>query len=147
MRDLLAFRQRFVTEQACIDYLEAVRWPETPICPRCGKDAYVCKTRPIYKCSGCKSQFSVRTNTLFDSSRISLQKWFLMLFLLPQYKRGPSSVQLAGRLDITQKSAWLLLQRMKSLRLADKDKARLSTMSAQAALDELLYLATMPKLK
>lgn len=70
-----------------------------------------------------------------------------MLFLLPQYKRGPSSVQLASRLDITQKSAWFLLQRMKSLRLTDNDKARLSGLPDQAALDELLYLATMPKLK
>lgn len=144
---MLAFHQRFVTETACIDYLECLRWPDGPVCPRCGKEAYALNSRRIYKCSSCLRQFSIRTGTLFDSSRIPLQKWFLALFLLPKYRRGPSSVQLADRLDITQKSAWFLLQRVDSLGLEPNDIARLKALPSHAALDELLYKAIMPLLK
>jgi len=148
MQDMLAFHQRFVTEDACIDYLESLRWPDKPICPRCGKTAYALRSRRIYKCGSCLKQFSIRTGTLFDSSRISLQKWFLALFLLPKYRRdGPSSVQLANRLDITQKSAWFMLKRMGELDLKPQQKVRLSTLSSHTALDELLYQSVMPKLK
>ncbi len=148
MQDLLAFHQRFVTETACIEYLESLRWPDGPICPRCGKEAYALNSRRIYKCGSCLRQFSIRTGTLFDSSRIPLQKWFLALFLLPLYRRGgPSSVQLADRLDITQKSAWFMLQRAEFLGLEPSDMARLQTLSPQAALDELLYRAVLPQLK
>jgi len=116
MKDLtlIEFYKQFPNEQACIDYLIELRWGKTPICTNCGSvRAYVCKTRPICKCYDCKAQFSVKIGTIFEESRLPLQKWFLAVYLLTSLKKGVSSVTLSKYLGITQKSAWFMLQRIR----------------------------------
>lgn len=114
MLELTAFHQRFVTEGTCVDYLAEVRWRGNPTCPSCGRGAYACRARYLFKCTGCSRQFTVRTGTIFENSRLPLRKWFLAIYFTTQYRRGISSIQLAQRLDITQKSAWHMLKAVRS---------------------------------
>lgn len=103
----------FPTEQSCIDHLERLRWEGNPVSP-------FEPTSKVYKCAGnkykCKSTgkyFNVRTNTIFDNTKIPLQKWFLALYVFSSHKKGISSHQLAKDISVTQKSAWFLLHRLR----------------------------------
>lgn len=106
-------RVKFPDEQSCIDYLEKIRWDGNVISP-------FDPTSKVYKCVGnkykCKNTcryFNVRTGTLFDSTKISLQAWFLAIFLVKEKKGRVSSLQLSRDLNLTQKSTWLMLKRIK----------------------------------
>jgi predicted RNA-binding Zn-ribbon protein involved in translation (DUF1610 family) len=111
MDNLIGFYQRFATEDACIDYLEEARWHGSPICPHCGSvSVYRCKSRRILNCT---KQFTARIGTIFEESRLPLQKWYLAIWLLTSHKKGVSSIQIGKHLGITQKSAWHMLHRIR----------------------------------
>jgi transposase-like protein len=105
--------QAFPNEQACIDHLEKLMWNGNPVSP-------FDPTSKVYKCAGnkykCKNTgkyFNVRTNTIFDNTKIPLQKWFMALYVFSSHKKGISSHQLAKDISVTQKSAWFLLHRLR----------------------------------
>lgn len=113
--NLLEFYKEFATEQDCIDYLVRERWGDEVTCPRCGlmnTKLYKLATGKL-KCAACRQVFSVRVGTIFEDSKLPLQQWFLAVYLATSLKKGISSVQLSKYLDITQKSAWFMLQRIR----------------------------------
>lgn len=111
---LVNFYKQFPDEQACLDYLEQVRWPGERACPHCGSlKNYKFKSGKLFKCGDCKKQFSTKVGTIFTDSHVPLQKWFLAVFLLTSQKKGISSIRLAEYLEVTQKSAWFMLQRIR----------------------------------
>ena len=67
----------------------------------------------FYRCNGCKEDFTVRTNTIFERSHVPLHKWIYAMYLLVAARKGLSSMQLAKEIGITQKSAWFVLQRLR----------------------------------
>jgi transposase-like protein len=93
------------------------------ICPRCGagpKSTYRMSTRQLWKCRGCKKQFSVKVGTIFEDSPISLSKWLPAMWMIVNDKNGISSYELARALGVTQKTAWFMNHR---LRLAMQNKS------------------------
>lgn len=111
---ILELIKAFPDEQTCINHLEELRWNGNVISPF---DA----TSKVYKCAGnkykCKNTgkyFNVRTSTLFDNTKIELQKWFLAIWLVTSHKKGISSLQLGRDIDVTQKTAWFMLQRIRN---------------------------------
>lgn len=107
------FLRVFANEQDCINHLEQIRWNGTIVSPF---DA----TSKVYKCSGnkfkCKNTgkyFNAKTGTIFESSNIKLMKWFLALYVFSSHKKGISSIQLSKDIDVTQKSAWFMLHRLR----------------------------------
>ena len=108
------FFERFPTEQDAIDFFEAERWPDRVTCPRC--DWHITsriKNRNRHYCAGCKKQFSFRTGTLFENSRIPLRKWLYAMYVFQIARKGISSIQLGKELGITQRSAWFMQQRLR----------------------------------
>lgn len=104
----------FPNEQACIEHLEELRWDGVPVSP-------FDPTSKVYKCAGNKYKcrntgkyFNVRTATLFDNTKVELQKWFLAIYIVTSHKKGISSMQLAKDIDVTQKTAWFMLQRIRN---------------------------------
>lgn len=101
------------------EHLEALRWPDGPICPHCGVIDNAAKlegdsTRPgVYKCRDCRKPFSVTVGTLFERSHISLSKWLLAVHLMSASKKGISAHQLHRMLGITYKSAWFMCHRIR----------------------------------
>lgn len=103
----------FPTEQSCIDHLERLRWNDNVVSPFDEKSkVYKCAGNK-YKCKNTGKYFNVRTNTIFDNTKIPLQKWFLALYVFSSHKKGISSHQLARDISVTQKSAWFLLHRLR----------------------------------
>ena len=103
----------FPDEQSCIDHLEFLRWEGNVISPF-DKDSivYKCKDNK-YRCKNTGKYFNVKTNTLFDSTKVSLRKWFAAIWLVTCHKRGVSSLQLSRDIGVTQKTAWFMLHRIR----------------------------------
>lgn len=103
------------------EHLEAQRWPNGPICPHCGNANADRITkmqgkahRPgLYNCMECREQFSVTVGTVFERSKIALNKWLLAAFLLTSSKKGMSAHQLHRMLGVTYKTAWCMAHRIR----------------------------------
>jgi len=106
----------FKDEETCKVYLGQQRWGDTPACPHCGcTKAYV--TNRGFKCSEktCYKKFTVTTGTIFENTKIKLRTWFAAMYLVTAHKKGISSLQLSRDLQITQKTAWFVLHRIREM--------------------------------
>lgn len=109
---LIDLVKEFPTEQSCIDHLTGLRWNGYVVSPfDPTSKVYKCKGNK-YRCKNTGKYFNVRTNTLFDNTKIELIKWFMAIWLVTAHKKGISSLQLSRDIDVTQKTAWFMLQRI-----------------------------------
>lgn len=117
LMDLLAkFPDRATAER----WLETIRWGvdnEHLCCPRCHVTDKV-KPTPSGKpsrwwCGVCRRNFSVRTGTAMEASRLPLQKWVIAIYLHVSSLKGVSSMRLHRDLNITQKTAWFMAHRIR----------------------------------
>ena len=84
----------------CTDFVAKLRWPAGPVCPRCeGREHSYISTRRLWKCKGCKKQFSVKLGTIFEDSPLGLDKWLPAVWLVANSKNGISSHELARSLE------------------------------------------------
>jgi transposase-like protein len=112
MNNLNDYNRLFPNEDSCLQYLSQVRWNgivTSPFSPT-GK-VYECSNGQ-YRCRDTSRYFTAKTGTIFQHSRLPLRTWFRAIWLMQQ---NPSitSVALAKELEITQKSAWLMQQRVR----------------------------------
>jgi transposase-like protein len=104
----------FADLDVCTEFVAKLRWPNGPFCPKCGCTEYsYLTTRRVWKCKACKHQYSVKVGTVFEESRLGLDKWLPAVWLAANSKNGISSHELARALGITQKSAWFMLHRIR----------------------------------
>lgn len=113
--NLCSLIEQFGSEDRCRAYLEALRWPDEIICPRCksNKISQIVK-RNQFDCDGCRYQFSVTAGTVFNDSHLPLWKWFLCVYLLCESKKGMSANQLKRVLGVSYKTAWYLCHRVRA---------------------------------
>lgn len=110
---------RFTDEKAARKHLEAVRWPDGPVCPHCGSVDRSSRitgetARPgLLFCGDCRKQFTVTVGTLFADSKVPLHKWLLAVHLLNASKKGMSAHQLHRMLGVTYKTAWFMAHRIR----------------------------------
>jgi transposase-like protein len=106
---------RFFSDPAtCVQYLAERRWPDGPVCPRCGgKQHSYLSTRFLWKCKACKKQFSVKVGTIYEDSPLGLDKWLPAVWLLTSSRNGVSSMELHRSLGVTQKTAWFMTHRIR----------------------------------
>lgn len=109
----------FTDDNAAREAMEAVLWPNGPVCPRCRATARIGKVsgksaRPgLHYCGGCKRQFTVTVGTIFERSKVPLSKWWLAVHLLAASKEGMSSHQLMRMLGVTYQTAWFMTHRIR----------------------------------
>ncbi len=127
----------FSDEQTCIDTVAALRWPDGVVtCPACeGKEHYYLKTQKRWKCKACGRQFSVKLGTIFEDSPIKLDKWLTALWMLVNCKNGVSSYEIHRAIGVTQKSAWFMMHRLRSV-LKSGSIATLGGSGAPVEVDE-----------
>ena len=112
-KSLFDLQSAFPTEQACIEHLEELRWGDVVISPfDAASKVYKCKGNK-YRCVNTKKYFNVKTDTLFENTKTPLRKWFMAIWMVTSHKKGISSVQLAKDIDVTQKTAWFMLERIR----------------------------------
>jgi transposase-like protein len=111
----------YTNEDAAREALEAVRWPEGPVCPHCGNldqekiaKAQGKSVRPgLYYCAACNDQFTVTVGTVMERSKIPLSKWLMAMHLIGSSKKGMSAHQMHRMLGVTYKSAWFMCHRIR----------------------------------
>ena len=121
--------ERFPDHKTCIEYLEKVRWRGHPHCPHCAsvKVGRRNESKRVgrWNCFDCRASFNVLAGTFFQGTKIQLQKWFLAISLMMNVKKSLSSYQLARDLDLNQKTAWYMQQRIRSEMMRKEGKALL----------------------
>lgn len=130
---LLDLIKTFPNEQSCIDHLESLRWDDSNVISPfvLSSKVYKCANNR-YRCKDTGKYFNVKTATLFDNSKIELQKWFLAIWLVTSHKKGISSIQLSKDIGVTQKTAWFMLQRIRNCFGFDND----NNLSNEVEVDE-----------
>jgi len=122
--NLTDLARNFSNAEDARKHLEAVRWPDGTICPHCGSlgESYRLEAKPesktpvrpgVWKCKGCRKQFTVTVGTIFADSHIPLHKWLMAIHLLCASKKGMSSHQLHRMLGVTYRSAWFMTHRIR----------------------------------
>jgi transposase-like protein len=126
--NLVTLAQHFSDEDKAREFLEKLRWPDGPVCPHCSviDNAYRLEPKPskkggknkhvragVWKCGGCRKQFTVTVGTIFSDSHIPLSKWLLAYHLLCAGKKGISARQLHRMLKVTYRSAWFMAHRIR----------------------------------
>ena len=118
---LLSLLSTFPDDEACRAHLEEIRWGQTgtvkPKCPHCGYDekAYSIEGGKRYKCPDCRKRYTVTVGTVFENTKVGLRKWFTAIYLATSHKKGISSIQLAKDIDVTQKTAWFMMHRIREM--------------------------------
>jgi transposase-like protein len=104
----------FSDPMVCLEAVSKAKWPNGPECPRCqSKRLSFLKTRLMWTCLECRKQFSCKVGTIFEDSAIGLDKWLTAMWMLGNCKNGVSSYEVARALNVTQKTAWFMLQRIR----------------------------------
>lgn len=138
------------SEADAYEYLERLRWNGETVCPHCGEigTAYFLKPsngtsratrtgsrsqRRVWKCKGCRKQFSVLTGTIFHGTKIPVQVWLFVIFEMCASKNGVSAHEIERKYDLTPKTAWFMVHR---IREAMKREPMAGLLSGTVASDE-----------
>ena len=100
--------------------MEATRWPEGAVCPHCGSKNAKALTGKSHRAGlrqcnekECRKQFTVTVGTVFERSKVPLNKWLLATHLLTSSKKGMSAHQIHRMLGVTYKTAWFMCHRIR----------------------------------
>jgi transposase-like protein len=126
---------RFTDADAAREHLETLHWPEGPFCPKCG--SFAAKRLPdqrgkpskrhpegsvrkgLVQCNDCRQQYTVTVGTVFEDSKVPLNKWLLAVHLMVSSKKGISAHQLHRMLGVTYKTAWFMAHRIREAMMTD----------------------------
>lgn len=145
-------RPEFHDEAKAFEHVEAILWPNGPVCPKCGSvDKHYklkgVRTKPskknpngverhgLYKCGACRSQFTVRMGSIFEESHLPLTKWLQAIHLMCASKKGISAHQMHRILECKYETAWFLCHRIR-LAMASGDLSPLGGNGKTVEVDE-----------
>ena len=101
------------------EHLERLTWPEGPFCPHCGEVENITRLQGkshragLIQCNSCLKNFTVTVGTVFERSKVPLNKWMLATYLLASSKKGMSAHQVHRMLGVTYKTAWFMMHRIR----------------------------------
>jgi transposase-like protein len=117
MTSLIEIYRRFPTKEAATAHLEKVRWPHGPECVYCGATTTARHVEggqaDRWQCWSCKKSFSATVGTIFHNSHIDLRKWFLLIALMLNAKKGLSSLQASRDIEVQQPTTWRMMHRIR----------------------------------
>jgi transposase-like protein len=135
--NLTSIAKAYSDSEVARAFFEKQRWPDGAVCPFCGLvgEAYRLKAKPeskssvrlgVWKCAGCRKQFTVTKGTIFEDSHIPLDKWLMAIHLVCSSKKGMSAHQLHRMLGVTYKAAWFMVHRLRYAATQDPLAAQLT---------------------
>jgi transposase-like protein len=140
-------------ETAAVAFLEAQRWGDTPNCPRCGDtDVAMMKAKDgsrnarfLWRCKGCKQQYTVRVGTIMEDSPIPFRHWCLAFYRAAASKKGVSALQIQRETGLSYKSALFLMHRIRwAMAPANENEPKLGQNSGTVEFDET-YVGGKPR--
>jgi transposase-like protein len=125
----LSIMERIPDEASAYEYLETLRWKGEPVCPHCGNRERIYFLNPangprktstgadtarrLWKCGECRRKFSVLTGSVMHGTKIPVRTWILVIHEMASAKNGIASREIERRYNLTPKSAWFLLHRIR----------------------------------
>ncbi len=114
--------ERFRNEDVAFAYIEALLWPNGPVCHHCGncdpkrikKMEGKTTRKGLYNCKDCRKQFTVRMGTIFEDSHLPLHLWLQIIHLMCASKKGIATRQVQRMLQCSMKTAWFLTHRIRA---------------------------------
>lgn len=121
--NLLQLFTKFQDNQQAIEYLEQIRWSKEIICVYCNSNK-TCKhkeqNKTRWQCWNCKKSFSVTVGTIFHHSHVPLNKWFMLIALMLNAKKGLSAYQASRDLGIRRPTIWSMMHRIRKAMATDQ---------------------------
>jgi len=115
--NLIEIFAKFQDNQQAMEYLEQIRWSEEVICVYCNSNK-TCKhkeqNKTRWQCWNCKKSFSVTVGTIFHHSHVPLNKWFMLIALMLNAKKGLSAYQASRDLGIRRPTVWSMMHRIRN---------------------------------
>src|SRR5262249_23107274 len=106
-----------MSEDEAWNAFRLIRWSDTqgePVCARCGcLDSYTYRTRKVFRCKGCKPQFTVPSGSIFASRKMSIRDYLLAIAIFVNGAKGHSALQLSRDLSCNYKSAYVLAMKLR----------------------------------
>ena len=122
--NIISLTSYFNSEERCKKAIIESRWKDgNVICPYCGGHHCVTRKDGKFRCKACGKNFSCLVGTIFENTKLPLIKWFVAMYLISSHKKGISSHQLGRDLNITQSSAWYMLQKIRLLYAQSDEEA------------------------
>jgi transposase-like protein len=126
--NLFSLAKKFPTEDAALLHLIKTRWPRGVRCLACDHDkCYLIETKGktgkiarLFECADCGLHFSATTNTLFHDTHLPLTKWFAVIALMVEGKKGISANQVRRHVGLTYKTAWYVCHRVREAMQEEK---------------------------
>lgn len=140
-------------ETAAVEFLEAQRWGDAPNCPRCGDTAVTQmkakdgsrNARYLWRCQGCKSQYTVRVGTIMEDSPIPFRCWCLAFYRAAASKKGVSALQIQRETGLSYRSALFLMHRIRwAMAPSNEQEAKLGADGGIVEYDET-YVGGKPR--
>jgi transposase-like protein len=146
----------FQDEDKAREALEAVRWPDGPVCPHCGNsdqeklakvEGKKHSHRPgLYYCNECKGQFTVTVGSVFERSKVPLTKWWMAAHMMNSGKNGVSAHEIHRQLGVTYKTAWFMMHRLREA-MTDAKPGPMGSLNGAVQADETYHLNTSKRAK
>src|ERR1700686_4956318 len=122
----LASVARMSDEEAHAKFV-AIRWADNdgrPFCPECGcLRVYAYATRRLWKCTGCRYQFSVTARTIFQDRKRPIRDYLLALAIFVNGAKGHSALQLSRDLNCQYKTAFVLAHKLREAVASEQAKS------------------------
>ena len=113
---LLQVADYFTTNDICKQAIAEARWADgVAVCPYCGGRHCKVGKDGRYLCKDCNRKFNVTVGTIFENTKLPLRKWFMAMYLISSNKKGVSSCQIMRDINVTQKTSWFLLHKIRGL--------------------------------
>ena len=113
---IISLTTYFNSEEKCKQAIIESRWTDGDVvCPYCGEHHCVKRTDSKFRCKACRKNFSCLVGTIFENTKLPLIKWFVAMYFISSNKKGVSSYQLSRDIDVTQSTAWYMLQKIRLL--------------------------------
>ena len=113
---VISLMSYFNTNDKCKQAIIQSRWSDGDVvCPYCGGHHCVTRKDGKFRCKHCGKNFSCLVGTIFENNKLPLIKWFLAMYFISSHKKGISSYQLATNIEVTQTTAWYMLQKVRLL--------------------------------
>ena len=113
---VISLTSYFTSDEKCKQAIIQSRWSDGDVvCPYCGGHHCVIRKDGKFRCKVCRRNFSCLVGTIFENTKLPLIKWFLAMYFISSHKKGISSYQLATNIEVTQTTAWYMLQKVRLL--------------------------------
>ncbi len=119
---LKTLMRRYPTEAAARRWFDEARWPDGPVCPRCGVEERASRLRTRrgqFTCLDCRYRYSVTSGTALHNTKLPLRTWLIAMYMITTSSKGISAMKLADWLGVSYKTAWHMGHRIRAMMAAE----------------------------